>query len=223
MVDDDAIGSLYGPNLTSGNGSKTVGYSLDDWDHIVRHGVKRDGTAAWMPSEDFQLMTDQELSDIVMYIGSMPAVDREMPPIQFGPLGSVLAATGEIALSVDVIADHGRAHRVLAPPSEPTAEFGKHLAGVCTGCHRADLVGGPIPAAPPDWAPARNLTLHEQGLKGWTYAQFVTALRDGVRPDGSKLLMPMTLMAPYARNMTEVELKALWAYLSALPPQPTGT
>lgn len=28
---------------------------------------------------------------------------------------------------------------------------------------------------------------------------------------------PMTMMLPYANNMAEVELKALWAYLSSLP------
>jgi mono/diheme cytochrome c family protein len=217
------VGSLYGPNLTSGKGGLTTGYSLDDWDHIVRHGVKPDGTAAWMPAEDYQLMTDQELSDIITFIRSVPAVDRQSPPNRLGPLGSVLAATGKLPLSVDIIEDHQSAHGVQTPTSEPTVAFGKHLAGTCTACHRADLTGGPIATGPPDWAPASNLTLHEQGMKGYTYEQFVATMRDGVRPDGSKLLMPMTLIAPYARNMTEVELKALWAYLSSLPPKPTGT
>jgi len=39
MVEDDAIGTLYGPNLTSGKGSKVLSYRIEDWDRIVRHGV----------------------------------------------------------------------------------------------------------------------------------------------------------------------------------------
>jgi hypothetical protein len=45
----------------------------------------------------------------------------------------------------------------------------------------------------------------------------VTALRDGRRPDGTAVLAPMTLIAPYAAQMTEVELQALWAYLRSIP------
>jgi hypothetical protein len=33
----------------------------------------------------------------------------------------------------------------------------------------------------------------------------------------------MTLIFPYARNMTEVEMQALWAFLQSVPPRPTGT
>lgn len=32
----------------------------------------------------------------------------------------------------------------------------------------------------------------------------------------------MSQMNAYAANTSEVELRGLWAYLSALPPQPTG-
>jgi hypothetical protein len=42
-------------------------------------------------------------------------------------------------------------------------------------------------------------------------------MRDGVRPDGTALLPPMTLVAPYAQNMTDIELQAMWAYLRTLP------
>jgi hypothetical protein len=30
-------------------------------------------------------------------------------------------------------------------------------------------------------------------------------------------------MMPYARKMTDTELRALWAYLQSVPAQPTGT
>lgn len=222
MIDDPAMGRILGPNLTSGKGSKTAHYTMADWDRIVRHGVKSDGHPAVMPSEDFQRMSDQELSDIVAYLQSVPAVDNEVPAISLGPLGTVLMAMGKLPLSADKI-DHEAPHPLVPPPARVDAEFGKHLAAPCVGCHRENLQGGPIAAGPPDWAPARNLTPHKEGLAGWTFPQFVKAMREGVRPDGTKLRAPMTLIAPYAQKMTAIELEALWAYISSAAPLPTGT
>ena len=76
MVDAFPLGSLLGPNITTGQGSRTLQYSPADWDRIVRHGVLPDGRPAVMPSIDFVQMSDQELSDIIAYIRSFPA-DRQ--------------------------------------------------------------------------------------------------------------------------------------------------
>ena len=99
---------------------------------------------------------------------------------------------------------------------------GKHLAGICTGCHRENLAGGPIIGGDPSWVPARNLTPHAQGLASWTYDQFVNAMRNATRPDGSPIQPPMALITPYAQRMTDVELQALWNYLRSVPAQPTN-
>lgn len=222
MVDDPAIGTLLGPNITAGKGGKVAGYSVADWSQVVRHGVAPDGHPLVMPSEDYQMMSDQELSDIIAYIASLPTVDNEVAPIALGPLGTLLLAAGQLPLSADTIADHNKRHAKYPPEEAVSEEFGKHLSGICIGCHRAGFEGGPIAAGPPDWAPATNLTPHETGLKGWSYDDFAAAMTAGVRPDGTKLKMPMTLIAPYAQRMREVELKALWMYLQSLPPQPTG-
>lgn len=222
MVDDPMLGRLLGPNITGGKGGKTKDYTVADWDRIVRHGLRPDGRPSAMPAEDFQRMSDRELSDIIAYIRSRPNVDAEVEPVSFGPLGTVLMATGEMPIAADLIADHRAPHEEHPPPTEPTPEFGEHLAGVCTGCHRENLAGGPIVNGDPSWLPAANITPHEDGLAGWTYDDFVSAMRDMERPDGSKVREPMTLMAPYAANMTDVELRALWAYLQSLDPQPTG-
>ena len=83
--------------------------------------------------------------------------------------------------------------------------------------------GGPIAGGDPSWPPARNLTPHETGLAGWTYDDFIRALREGVRPDGTALQPPMSLLVTPAQQMKDVELQALWMYLQSLPPTPTGT
>jgi mono/diheme cytochrome c family protein len=211
MIDDPMVGEVKGPNLTAGQGGVVAGYTPADWDRIVRHGVKRGGTPAIMPSDDFVAMSDQELSDLIAYVSSVPPVDRAAPPVSLGPLGAYLVASGEMRLTA--LAPTPQTHAPLPPDAKPDATFGAHLVQVCTGCHGAELRGGPIPGAPPQWAPASDL----RAITDWSFDQFVTAMRQGVRPDGTALRPPMTIMAPYATRMTEVELRALWAYISAAP------
>jgi len=223
MVDDPAMGRLLGPNLTLGKGSITKDYTAADWDRIVRHGIRKNGTAAVMPSEDFIAMSDRELSDIVAFIRSKPPVDKEVPAVALGPVGKILLATGGFRLAFETVPDHQKAHPSEPPQAEESVEFGRHLAQVCTGCHRKELTGGPIAQGPPDWPAAANLTPHEQGLGSWTFEQFEAVMRKGIRRDGSALGLPMSGVVPYGERMTDTELKALWLYLRSLPPTPMGS
>ena len=216
MIDAAPMGRLYGPNLTGGPGSRVGAFTPEDWDRIVRHGVTLEGARAVMPSQDFQAMSDQELGDIITYIESLPDVDNEVPPVSFGPIGKVLLATGQMIASYDII-QHRDAHEALPPEAAANVEFGSHLANTCTGCHGQDFSGGPIVGGDPSWAPARNLTPHPDALGGWSLSDFTTAMKQGVRPDGTELLMPMTLMMPFANNMTDVEIEALWVFLQSIP------
>jgi mono/diheme cytochrome c family protein len=221
MIDAFPIGTLLGPNITTGMGSRTVEYTSTDWDRIVRHGVLPDGRPAAMPSIDFQSMSDQELSDIVTYIQNQPPVEGDTQRPVLGPLGKVLIATGQIPLSADVLAERTD-HVALPPATEVSLDFGAHLATPCVGCHGPALSGGPIPGGDPAWVAARNLTPAEDGMAGWTFADFEAAMRDGARPDGTSLQLPMTLVLPYTSKLTDVEMEALWMYLSSLDPLPTG-
>ncbi len=218
MVDSWLIGRLLGPNITAGKGGVTAGFAASDWDRIVRRGVKPNGRPAVMPSADFQSMSDEELSDIVAYIRSLPTVNDTVPPPHFGPLGRVLLATGKIRLAVDEIADPMASHAKYPPKAGTTRAFGQHLAATCMGCHGKDLSGGPIPGGDPSWPPAANLTPAADGLAGWTFEQFATVLRTGKKPDGTAVRSPMSKMVAYGKQMTDVELKALWDYVSTVPP-----
>lgn len=220
MVDDPAIGRLLGPNLTLGTGSRTLNYTAADWDRIVRHGVKPNGSSSPMPSVDFFSMSDRELSDVVSYIRSLPAVNKEVPAVTFGPVGKMLVATGKFSFSADVHpTGHVIDHAPVPPAAVADAAFGKHLAQTCSGCHGPNLSGGPIVGGPPSWPPAANLT--PMGLVDWTFADFERALKEGVSKSGVAIREPMFSMQRFAQNMTDVELQALWAYISTLPAQPS--
>jgi hypothetical protein len=66
--------------------------------------------------------------------------------------------------------------------------------------------------------PASNLT--PAGIGSWTEADLTRALRDGKRPDGSQLdeFMPWKVF----RGMTDAEIRALWLYLTSVPPKAFG-
>jgi len=223
MINDPAFAIVLGPNLTSGEGGRTADYTTADWDRSVRHGILPDGRPSVMPAEDYQLMADQELSDIIAYLRSVDPVDNDPPRPELGPIGTVLMATGKLPFAVDLIERHDADHPHTPPNAEPTPEFGRHLAGVCTGCHREGMNGGPILAGPPDWIPSANLTPHDDGIGDWQYEDFVTAMRELRRPDGSEIQYPMSLMQPYAQEMTDVELQAIWAHLQTLEATATAT
>ena len=198
-------------------------YEPSDWDRKIRHGVNPDGTAGPMPSEDFAAMSDQELSDIIAFIQSVPAVDNVVPPVTLGPLGKVLIATGELRMSADALAA-ATDHPKTAPPEAVTAEFGGHLARVCTGCHRAGFEGGKATVGDPSWPPAANLTTGPGGV-GASYTQeaFVKTLRTGVTPSGRAVTNPMDLMVKYSSQWTDTELQAVWTWMQTLEPKPTGS
>lgn len=222
MVEDPLLGNLYGPNLTAGSGSVVASYTMNDWDRIVRHGIKPDGTPALMPSIDFFAMSDRELSDLVAYIRSLPPVDRPTRPSTLFLFGKGLVATGAFPLSADRLPDHQAAHPTLPPDAVDTLAYGGHVAQVCAGCHRPDFSGGPILGAPPDWLPAANLTPHAEGLAGWSYEDFTRAMREGVGRDGAKLGPPMDAIPRIGREVDERDMQAMFAFLQSLPPKPTS-
>lgn len=219
LIDQTIVGYWAPPNLTSGTGGVTQGFSAADWDRAVRHGVRRTGQSSSMPSTEFTNLSDHELSDIVAYIRSRPPVDRTMKPVGIGPVFSFVVGFGKSALPAFSI-DHQKPHPVEPPVEAASVELGGHIAQVCRGCHGENLSGGKI-SGDPNMPIVANITPHESGLKGWTEADFFRALREGKRKDGSDILPQMPWKA-YGQ-MKDVELKALWAYLQTVPAVTKGS
>ena len=66
--------------------------------------------------------------------------------------------------------------------------------------------------------PASNIT--PAGIGSWTEADFLRALREGVRPGGTPIDPAMPVR--YTKEMTDVELRAVWAYLQTVPAKAYG-
>lgn len=218
VVNVPVVGYWAAPNLTSGEGGVTRGFDATDWDRVVRHGVRHDGRSSSMPSDDFKNLSDHELSDIVTYIRSRPPVNRDVGHVRFGPVFVFLTATDPKALPAFVI-DHQKPHDVEPPAEDSTVALGDHIAQVCRGCHGPNLSGGKV-QGDPNLPIVANITPHESGIKTWAEADFVRAMREGKRPDGTAINTAMPWQA--FGKMKDVELAALWAYLRTVPPAPKG-
>ena len=222
VVDDPAIGRLIAPNLTNGAGGFGTLLSDDDIARVLRYGLLPDGKSVRvMPANDYTHFTDADLGAVIAYLRSVPAVDTDHAPTALGPLGRVLLVTGQLPIMIVPRIDFANAG---SPPVAmgPTRDYGAYLIDVagCTGCHGLGLSGGPIIGAPPDFAPAANLT--PSGPVGaWSEADFINTIRTGVNPAAYQLLPDMPWMT--YRNMTDDELKALWAYIQTVPAREAGT
>ncbi len=215
FIDDPAIGRIVASNLTSGRGGVGGLYRDEDWVRAIRHGVGPDGKPLlFMPAQEFYYLGDEDLGALIAYLKSIPAVDNEPPKDAVGPLGRIMFLAGKFPLIPAEMIDH-EAPRPPAPPPGVTVEYGQYLAVGCAGCHGPDFTGGPIPGMPPGTPPAANLTPAGH-LAEWSEADFITAMRTGVSPDGHEISPVMPLAAVGA--MTDDELKAIWLFLQSLPP-----
>lgn len=220
LVEDGAFGHIYAANLTRGRGGLLAEYSDADLEAAIRHGVSRTGRRLMiMPSNEYQAMSDEDLGRVIAYLRSLPPVDRELPAQSVGPIARGLFAAGVLPLLPGEFVTHG-AEVVAAVAADTTLEYGKYLGAVgCAGCHGATFGGGKIPGAPPDFPPPANLT--PTGIGHYTYPDFVKALTEGVRPDGTALDPFMPVAA--TKEMTPVEMAAVWKYLRTLPAREYGS
>jgi mono/diheme cytochrome c family protein len=218
IVDVALVGHWVAPNLTSGEGSVTKGFTANDWDRAVRHGVRRDGRTSSMPSGDYINLSDHELADIAAYIRSLPPVNKEMGAVKLGPVFAFIIATDPKVFIASTL-DHFKPHAVEPPAEAPSVAFGEHIVQVCRGCHGQQLSGGTL-AGDPDMPVVANITPHETGLKSWSEADFIRALREGKRKDGTAISKMMPWQA-YGQ-MSDTELKAVWTYLRTVPPREKG-
>lgn len=216
VFDAGPVGRVVGSNLTpAALGGR---YSADELAAAIRHGVGAGGRPLrFMPADDFKLLSDADTAAVVRHLQALPPSDNAPGATELGPIGRMLYLLGKLNWVPAEHIDHTPRVRT-APDPGPTAQYGAYLAQVCTGCHGNDLAGQRIPGTPPEIPPARNLTLHANGLQEWTEADFIRAIRQGKRPDGRELhgIMPWRVYAA----MTDDELRAIWRHLSALPPLP---
>ncbi len=200
-------GLLPTPNLTpSGVGAD---YSEEDWARVLRKGIAVDGRRLLiMPSQAYAAMSDDDLGDLIAFLMSVPAVEREIPPRDGKFLASLLVGVGGFP-TADQLA--GGTHP-MAPIEAVDASYGEYLTKIadCAACHGPNLAGNSGPGG----APGVNITPGGD-VDEWTSEEFLTLFRTALRPDGTTVAqMPI---ADAYMGMTDDEIEAIRLYLLSLP------
>jgi len=221
LADDGKGMLLHAPNITPVPGGVVANYTADDWTRTIRHGVKPNGRPAIiMPSEDYARLNDNDLASIVAFMRQMPAKPGPGTTVQITMPMKALYAFGVIKDAAERID-----HTLPPPPVMPdaaTAAHGAYVVNTCIGCHGANLSGGKIPGAPPDWPAAANLTPGDgSAMPRYADAEsFKAMLRSGKRPDGSAVSPVMPFVA--LKELNDVDTQALYLHLKTLSPKALG-
>ncbi|NKC33149.1 c-type cytochrome [Falsiroseomonas selenitidurans] len=184
----------------------------------IREGIRPDGSLIGppMPMALYRGLSDRDLAAIVAFL-------RTVPPVRNPVERSVYRITLPPAWGPPVTS-------VPEPANNPVAR-GEYLANAvahCMECHTPMLptgqndhtrlgAGGMEFRGPWGVSVARNLTPHANGLGGWTDAQIIRAITQGISANDRPLAPPMAFWA--YRAMTPAELSDLVAYLRSLKPQ----
>jgi len=105
------------------------------------------------------------------------------------------------------------------------AKRGQYLAkaGGCVGCHTEEkpgavaFAGGRALKTPFGTFYGPNITPDQNaGIGRWSEADFIKAMRRGLRPDGTNYFPAFPY--PSFTKIADADLKDLWAYLRSLPP-----
>jgi mono/diheme cytochrome c family protein len=208
---------LVCPNITPDRETGAGSWSDHQLARAIREGVGHDGRILHitMPYWNFRYLTDEDLASIIVFLRSLPAVHHVLPKRN---------------LVVQPVIDWRP--EVQPPPLSSEAPLaalhGEYLVhiGTCTGCHTtADAENRPVPGMlfgggrvfvrPWGTAASANLTHDPSGIGYYDEAQFVRTIRTG--RVGARSLN-RTMPYPLYRNLSDVDLKAIFAYLRTLPP-----
>jgi cytochrome c553 len=211
FINEAPIGYVPAPNLTaSGVGAK---YSDEDWERAIRHGVAKDGRVITIMSNDhYAHYGDDDLADLIAYLKSVPAAEDKLSArnVQF-PGTIIFGLLAYNSWAVNRI-DHSAVGGHVAPPTEPSAAYGKYLVSIasCQSCHGENLAGN-MPDADSPHGP--NITPGGK-INGWALADFAQTLRTGQTPDGRQLNAEMPWA--YYSDLSDVEVEAIFNYLQGL-------
>jgi mono/diheme cytochrome c family protein len=211
-------GTIVASNLTSDAETGAAHWSDDEIARAIREGIGHDGRTIFpmMPYGAYRAISDEDLASIVVYVRSVAPVRNPLPPT-------------EVKFPVKYLVRNAP-QPVTSPVSGPgrqanPVERGKYLAGIGCGCHSPATPKGPIPgmdygggevlAGPWGEVTSSNITQDASGISYYDEATFIQALRTGyVKARKLSSIMPFGEFS----NLSDDDLKAIFAYLRTLPP-----
>lgn len=213
---------LVAPNITPDPETGAGSWTDDAIARAIREGVGHDGRALFpmMPYGNYRIMSDEDLASVITYVRSLPAVRQSQP-------------RSEVPFPVNRLINNVPVpiHSAVPEPDLSTPEKrGAYLTTLasCSDCHTPrnqrgeylmDLAfaGGNLAEYKPTWTPkaAANITPGVNGIPYYTEELFLEVIRTGrVRERKISDAMPWG----HYRNMTDRDLKAIFAFLKTVKP-----
>jgi mono/diheme cytochrome c family protein len=204
---------LVAPNITPDTETGAGTWTDEQLARAIREGIGHDGRRLFpvMPYSSFRQMSDEDLASVVVYLRSIEPVHNALPKtIIPEPLKASLPAHQPIT------------EPVPSPDLSTPVSRGKYLVTIasCASCHtptkkQLEFAGGVSFKGPWGEVSSANLTPDPSGISYYDEALFIKTMRTG--HTGARQLSSIMPWG-YFRNMTDEDLKAIFAYLQSLPP-----
>lgn len=215
----DLPGRVVGPNITPDPETGAGRWSDDALARAIREGIGHDGRALFpmMPYLHYRNMSDEDLASVVVYFRSLPPIHNALPPTEIiFPVKYLIRSAPQPLTSP-----------VPEPDKSDRVKYGAHLveqAG-CTDCHTPQVRGQPVAGLefaggfpfPGPWGivASANITPDASGISYYDEALFLDMMRTGqVKARKLNAVMPVMIY----KNMTDDDLKAIFAFLRTLKP-----
>jgi len=216
----DLPGRVVAPNLTPDKETGAGTWTDDMLARAIREGIGHDGRALFpmMPYTHFRNMSDEDLASVIVYLRSLPAVRHELPktdiifPVKYLIRSEPEPVTSPVSYG-NVASDPVKYGAVLV-----------NLAG-CGDCHTSQVDGKNVPGmdfagggpliGPWGHVASANLTPDPTGIAGYDENFFLNVIRTGqVNGQALNAIMPVMVY----KDLTDGDLKAMFAYLRTLKP-----
>jgi mono/diheme cytochrome c family protein len=217
---DEGLPWVVAPNLTPDRDTGVGSWTDDELARAIREGVGRDGRALFpmMPYELFRQMSDEDLASVIVFLRTLKAVNRALPKTEMPfPLNRLINGVPQPI-----------SEPVPPPDLSTPVNRGRYLVAMatCADCHTPrnaqgqvlaglEFSGGTVFENPVGRVAAANITPAPSGIPYYTEELFIEVMRMGqVKARTLNPQMPWVLY----RNMTDDDLKAIFAYVQTLKP-----
>ena len=227
------IGTVYSTNITP-DASGIGGYSFDDFDRAVRHGIGKSGSSLYpaMPFPSYARVSPADMQALYAYF--MKGVEPVEQPNKETDIPWPLSMRWPLSIWRELFAPKVETYQAPVG-ADPVVSRGAYLVeglGHCGACHtpraitmqEKALSASESPlflsgSAPLEGWIAKNLRGdHKDGLGSWSEDDLVQFLRTG-RSDRGAVFGGMSDVVEHSMQyMTEADLRAIARYLKSLPP-----
>ena len=223
------FGTAFSKNIT-----RDPVYGIGSWTdgelaYLLRTGITRTGRYAppWMPK--YPHMSDDDLESVITFLRSDDPVTA---PAAVNPPGiSKPSFVTKLLTHLSFKPLPYPRAPIQTPAVSDQFAYGRYLSVNlgCFACHSANFRtnnelepeksagymsgGNSLQDQSGQTVLSANLTPDETGLANWTEADFIRAIRTGIRPDNTVLMYPMSP----SPELTNADAVAIYAYLRTVP------